>query len=319
MKKLIPQTGGHPFRLNDLMHVQDAVVEIATALSGIANAGNNYVLQGCAISGNNIASGWIYYNGEIYKAVGTTLSSPSPGQTLHWNIVQVTEDTVTLTSPYNVQYQDLVYKGVHIKRTMVPAWGVSGTVADAALPRIINTIINGGVNPVGAIQMWTGNVSLKFSVTGLGIADLTGWALCNGQNGTADLRSRFIVGYDPAVTDYNALAKIGGGSSSTLTTANLPAHNHPITVTGSPIITTSANGNHAHNVSVNNQGTGQRSGGNTNTPNSGSSTFTTDYPGDHTHTVNLSGLSYTTGLVGSGTSFENRPPYYTLAFIQRIS
>ena len=38
--------------------------------------------------------------------------------------------------------------------------------------------------PTGVIVMWSGAVSTVPS----------GWALCNGQNGTPDLRDRFIVG-----------------------------------------------------------------------------------------------------------------------------
>lgn len=319
MKKLVPQTGGHPFRLNDLILVQNALTDIATAVSGMANAGNNCVLQGCAVSGNNIAGGWIYFNGEVYQAIATVLPSPGLGQTLYWNVVEVTEDPVTLASPYTVKYQDTVFKGVHKKRTMVPVWATSGDVSDSALPRIANTLVNGGTNPIGSIMMWNGNIANFFTGTGLGISNLTGWALCNGQNGTTDLRSRFIVGYDPAVTDYNTLGKIGGSSSSALGIANLPAHNHAITVSGSPIITTSVAGNHNHNVTVGNQGSGQRAQGQTSTPQSGSAAYGTDTQGAHTHTVDLSGLSYSTSSVGSGTAFENRPPYYTLAYIQRIS
>lgn len=40
------------------------------------------------------------------------------------------------------------------------------------------------VIPVGVITMWSGSVDT--------IPD--GWALCNGENGTPDLRNRFIVG-----------------------------------------------------------------------------------------------------------------------------
>jgi microcystin-dependent protein len=50
----------------------------------------------------------------------------------------------------------------------------------------------------------------------------SGWALCNGDNSTPDLRDRFVVGsgrnFMPGAT--------GGRSSITLTLANMPAHNH---------------------------------------------------------------------------------------------
>ena len=44
--------------------------------------------------------------------------------------------------------------------------------------------------PVGSIVLYTGNSTLggpNFDGTGLGIALLTGWALCNGNNGTVTI------------------------------------------------------------------------------------------------------------------------------------
>ena len=50
----------------------------------------------------------------------------------------------------------------------------------------------------------------------------TGYALCDGGNGTPDLRDRFVVG---AGTTY-AVADTGGAASVTLTEAEIPAHTH---------------------------------------------------------------------------------------------
>jgi hypothetical protein len=48
------------------------------------------------------------------------------------------------------------------------------------------TVDYGGSIPSGVIVMWSGAV-----------VDIpTGWALCNGANGTPDLRDRFVVGAD---------------------------------------------------------------------------------------------------------------------------
>jgi len=68
--------------------------------------------------------------------------------------------------------------------------------------------------PVGGIIMWSGSVATI----------PTGWALCNGQNGTPDLRDRFIVG---AGTTYNP-GNIGGLSAVQLTIDEMPKHNHGI-------------------------------------------------------------------------------------------
>jgi hypothetical protein len=93
-------------------------------------------------------------------------------------------------------------------------------------------LINRGV-PYGAIMMWSGIVaSIPES-----------WHLCDGTNGTPDLRGRFIVGAGGAYAPLevggsdtaNGTATIGLGGAHThtltiaghaLTEAEMPAHNH---------------------------------------------------------------------------------------------
>ncbi|MFA6281748.1 MAG: hypothetical protein WCY05_04525 [Candidatus Omnitrophota bacterium] len=66
--------------------------------------------------------------------------------------------------------------------------------------------------PTGVILMWSGAV-----------ANIpAGWALCNGANGTPDLRNRFVVG---AGSSY-AVAASGGEATHALTIAEMPAHTH---------------------------------------------------------------------------------------------
>lgn len=70
----------------------------------------------------------------------------------------------------------------------------------------------GGEIPAGAITLWSGAIN----------AIPTGWALCNGANGTPDLRGRFVVG---AGGSY-AVGANGGAETVTLTTEQMPAHSH---------------------------------------------------------------------------------------------
>ena len=84
----------------------------------------------------------------------------------------------------------------------------------------------GGV-PSGIITMWSG-----------AIADIPlGWALCDGSNGTPDLRDRFIVG---AGGSYN-VGDTGGANSVTLDISQIPLHGHD----GS----TNSIGSHTHDTS----------------------------------------------------------------------
>jgi hypothetical protein len=71
----------------------------------------------------------------------------------------------------------------------------------------------GDVSPdVGLICLWSGEVATI----------LPGWQLCDGTNGTPDLRDKFIVGggggYTPGST--------GGSIHSKLALENIPSHTH---------------------------------------------------------------------------------------------
>ena len=79
----------------------------------------------------------------------------------------------------------------------------TGTVPDARLS-------NSSLFVQGMIMMYTGSTAPS------------GWAICNGQNGTPDLRDRFIVGAGSAYSIGNT----GGQNSVTLTVNQIPAHTH---------------------------------------------------------------------------------------------
>lgn len=129
----------------------------------------------------------------------------------------------------------------------------------------------------GMIMMWSGSIATIPS----------GWALCNGSNGTPDLRNKFIVGagstYNPADT---------GGTSDTI----VVSHSHTITDPG-----------HFHywggggNAQVGNDNGGANANG-------GSTAFATS-----TVPTGITGTN-TTGQ--SGTN-QNLPPYYALAYIMK--
>ena len=131
----------------------------------------------------------------------------------------------------------------------------------------------------------------------------TGWALCDGQNGRPDLRDKFIVG----LGNTYSLADQGGANTVTLTESQMPSHNH----------TFSGSNTHKHDF----KGVG---GDDHNDSNRRAVVMRSDntashliYTADSTtgvqnETISISG---DTGNKGSGSSHENRPPYYALAFI----
>jgi microcystin-dependent protein len=211
-----------------------------------------------------------------------------------------------------------------------PSWSTAGVLTvgagpsaslDAATKGYVDTQIAAvAAVPSGVILMWSGSVA---SIP-------TGWRLCDGTNGTPDLRDRFIVGagssYAPGAT--------GGSASVSIGTANLPSHSHTFSATSSSAGahahsgSTSADGAHTH---TENAGSGEM--GSTTAVQSNASYGTasgtvtatqTGSGGTHSHSISTStasshthSVSGTTSSVGSGTALENRPPYYALAYIQK--
>lgn len=183
----------------------------------------------------------------------------------------------------------------------------------------INGVVQVTAVPESIIWIWSGAV--------VNIPD--GYQLCDGTNGTPDLRNRFIVGAGGAYS----VGDTGGSNSVTLTLSQLPQHTHPVASS-----TISSSGAHAHvspnTNSTNNhshplrsvltyfggpskhQGPGVTDWGSVNkTTTDGAHThpYSISEAGDHTHTV-----SATSSPVGGGQSHENRPPYYALAFIMEV-
>lgn len=154
--------------------------------------------------------------------------------------------------------------------------------------------------PAGAIIMWSG------VITALPV----GWKLCDGTNGTPDLRNRFIVG---AGGEYS-VNDVGGAKEVTLTEAQLPAHTH-----GKGTLSADSGGTHTHNVkniwpnTINyNQGGSTHLSANGQIQHGAAPGRLTDPDGAHTHTI-----SGDTGSKGGGAAHENRPPYYALAYIMK--
>ena len=174
--------------------------------------------------------------------------------------------------------------------------------------------------PVGFIGMWSGAIN----------AIPSGWALCNGSNGTPDLRDRFIVGAGSTYT----VGATGGANTVTLTESQIPGHTHTGN-TGNESAshthafsgTTSTNGDHNHTQT---NGTGGTSTSGTVGTRSNPGSFPDDQPtstaGAHNHTFsgttqttsNTHTHPFTTNSTGGGQSHENRPPYYALAYIMKL-
>jgi hypothetical protein len=165
---------------------------------------------------------------------------------------------------------------------------VAGDVISGAIIQVVYDgtefqLLNPPALPSGVITMWSGSIA---SIPG-------GWYLCDGTNGTPNLRDRFIVG---AGSTY-AVNATGGSAdavvvshSHTFTGDVLPTHSHTY-----PLANTSS-----WNVSLNNINmyTSNGSSGTTQAVSAGTP----------------SGTNSTTGVSGTNA---NLPPYFALAYIMK--
>jgi microcystin-dependent protein len=174
-----------------------------------------------------------------------------------------------------------------------------------------------GIIPKGGIIMWSG-------ATG---SIPEGWALCDGTNGTPDLRDRFIVG---AGSSYSVGAT-GGEATHTLSIAEIPSHTHvqdAHTHVQNPH--THIQNEHKHALHIwnsfdpNHQHHGLPTSGVTEPPKNGGEFGWSDGGVAGTTTTNQNTTAtnqYSTATnqnVGGGSAHENRPPYYALAYIMKL-
>ncbi len=181
--------------------------------------------------------GYILYSDTIYKVdafSGTATGSQVPV----FNVVK----TPLVHEPHDLYegYDKVGSFTITEEERLVPSFNASGTglfdwdhIVKNPLARNTEAIFGlQGLKP-GMIVDFYGQLT-NFDATGMGIGDMIGFALCNGQNNTPDLRGRVTVGLaDPSTPNGNTEANLseyfeignhGGERSVGLTTSQLPKH-----------------------------------------------------------------------------------------------
>ncbi|CAF5148703.1 unnamed protein product, partial [Rotaria sp. Silwood1] len=69
-----------------------------------------------------------------------------------------------------------------------------------------------------------------FNINGKGLGEYSGWYLCDGRNGTLDLRGRFVVGRDVlnSGSSYSNIDMKGGLDKIVLTVDETPSRLHTL-------------------------------------------------------------------------------------------
>jgi len=204
------------------------------------------------------------------------------------------------------------------------------------------------VLPRGMIMMWNSTAATI----------PTGWQLCNGTNGTPDLRGQFIVGSTGDATGSYRTGTSGGAAGVALSVNNLPTHTHDLSSSSTTLggdhshtaTTTATDRGHTHSVSESahshsttfhrtsksNNATpymlsdptyGENINGSVDIPTTSATTGVSIASGvasisASTTVASVSGhthsLTGTTSGTGSGVSFSTLPPYYALCYIQKM-
>jgi len=137
-------------------------------------------------------------------------------------------------------------------------------------------------HPIGTIVMWSGLLTTIPS----------GWLLCDGTLGTPDLIQFFARGSPPSTEPGTE----NGEDFHVLSSAEMPSHAHSVSGLG-----------HRHNQELSSVAIAGGSTGLQGNSNAGLYTFNNENAGG------------SFGSSGSNQQHENKPPFFELAFIQRVT
>jgi microcystin-dependent protein len=281
---------------SDTMEMMQQMIGLSTnaALLG----GTNYILSGCVDDGTTVGNGVVVINGELLPFEGGTKKTK----------ITIQQTSKTLTA-FGVNYPEAyIYRTAKFSDTGEYNWSDFVQVLTSKQLQERIEAITGDIP--GVVKMFAGMVSK--------IPD--DYMLCNGDelqissypelydmigisfggNGQTtfnlpDLRGRFIVGYDNTDADYNAInnSKNGGLKLVELNTSQIPEHRHVYT-----------------DDIYANQGFSEVE--------PGFPTMAIIRQGQTSASNTGLGTAYYTSKIGGGIGHENRPPYFTLAYIIKI-
>ena len=313
MNKFLPEVGGHDLRLDEFMLMQTAYLDGFKALIKSYCPSGNGLLDGVdlTITSSTVSwtNGFICLDSEIYKVVAGSFPLGS-------GVIYCKPSNVAV-APSPVLYEDTNVKNVHFKREITLKYQ---DLSDTDGIAYDDLDFPGGIMQ-GTIEAWLPpsgkNVNQFFDSTGLGFGIAKGKAICNGLNGTVDLRGFVLACTTNAfrtgglssllsgLTD-NAFAT-GGSNLVTLTEAQLPIINMSGSGSGNKLHFNDPG--HTHPFEIHNDDTSSSSSGQ-------------GHPNTTRHTENTAsnttGITLTIDNIGGGQTHNNRQATTFVYYIQRI-
>lgn len=280
MNKTTIQGSGFPASNHTWRFFQSMIEELHSSKAPVI--GEKAIITGCVDVAGVVSDGIVTINGEQLNFKGGAVAAT----------VIIVEEVLKATYLEDINPVDGVGDDKDTYFTRYATFGAAATQFNwSDFTRVSPLLeIQKAIVPIGMISMWSGAIN----------AIPAGWKICDGVDGTPNLKGKFIVGYDADTVDYDAIAKQGGAKEVAISVDEMPAHNHD----GQ----TASGGAHVHNINNVPAASGATRPFDSNAGETYKGTIQTESGGAHTHNL-------TTNNKGGGAAHENRPPYFTLAYI----
>lgn len=295
----------------------DSLQGNTAAIQALGNiVGDKAILYGCALESNNTkrAAGYVFLRTKDYPE----------GEVVFWEGGNIAGGMYLNQENIAVSAQGYDFPQAYTERSLKPGVGTENYSWDgfkqyltpgeleAKCKTLEDQIARLAPAPLGIVEMWGGalaKIPAGYALcdgSSLAIADypelyamlgMTHGGVSDVSFKLPDLRSRFIVGLNTTDADYNAMGKVGGAKTVAITTLQMPSHQHYYKDSYYIENSRSLGGAISGSESVGYNTTGSHS--------TDSDNNTLLYKNRYTDTSGL------------GMAHENRPPYFTLAYIMK--
>lgn len=296
MNHIEVQGGGFPGTSLTWRFIRDMIKEVHEL--AVALAGNNCIVTGCELVNGQVSPGILIIEGEAV---------PFAGGELPQNTTLVISQAVTPADYFQDEEGDGQADSIDTYFSRYATFGDGGVdLFDLKRLEPLRQVAQRLPPKKVALPFWGEVNSIP-----------KGWQLCDGTNGTPDLRGMFLAGYDPNEVDQNVIGKQGGSHKITLKQEEMPVHKH----------SGSINISHNHGFKDRYYIEAHPDNGIDGEERIYSSVAgggDTDYDNNYLYYKNSNTdyhygtKSFTTANSGEGKPHENRPKYYTMAWIAYV-